>query len=662
MKFFNYFIFLWCILAFVNGEAQEFNLGKVSISELKETHHPIDTSAVAAFLFKKGRTYFKYDVDAGFIPIHELEYKIKIYKKEGLNWANFAIPYYIGYENLNDDSVKISDAITYNLEENTISKTKLEKSVIFKNNINSKWSKTTITLPNVRVGSIIEFKCIIKTENSFQFPKFNFQEKIPVNKVNYTTEIPQLLIYKAIISGYDKVFSEEKVKDAFFSFQDKYTQFINVAYKEIITNYFAENMPAIQTEVSVDNIENYMSSIKLELQKTKFPDQDEKKFAVTWEDVAKYIYSNKKFGDELKQTLFVNKIFESILQPNFTETEKLNAILTYCKQNIKWNDEYGYEIKKGVKQALIDKTGNVAEINFALLLFLKNANINAYPVLLATKGQGVAEYPNIGLFDYVIIQAEVDGKKVLLDATREFTHSDVLPFEVLNWSGRLIKENGVTEEVNLVPQTNSNQSMYINATLHETGEVNGNVKQIYSDYFAYQFRTNNDNLSNNSIVESLENKYVGLQIENYELTNRTNLDKTIAENFTFTTTNAFEKIENSIYISPFLNFSEITNPFSSETRKYPMDFVFPKEVKLYSTITIPEGYSVDFIPKNSSIQMPDKIASCKYQIVIKNNQIQFLFTFAINYAMIHQEYYLYIKEFFERIINLQNQKIILKKL
>ncbi len=37
---------------------KKYELGKVTVEELKEKAHPIDTSAVAAVLFQVGRTYF----------------------------------------------------------------------------------------------------------------------------------------------------------------------------------------------------------------------------------------------------------------------------------------------------------------------------------------------------------------------------------------------------------------------------------------------------------------------------------------------------------------------------------------------------------------------------------------------------------------------------
>ena len=78
--------------------------------------HPKDTSAVAAILYNKARTFFSYNIKDGFTVNHEYEFRIKIYKKEGLKWANYQVPYYVGYENYNDDVVNFSNGVTYNLE------------------------------------------------------------------------------------------------------------------------------------------------------------------------------------------------------------------------------------------------------------------------------------------------------------------------------------------------------------------------------------------------------------------------------------------------------------------------------------------------------------------------------------------------------------------
>ena len=67
--------------------SQEINFGKVTQEELEEKIHPIDSTADAAYLYKKRRTYFEYDPYKGFIVIDEYHERIKIYTKEGFDYA-----------------------------------------------------------------------------------------------------------------------------------------------------------------------------------------------------------------------------------------------------------------------------------------------------------------------------------------------------------------------------------------------------------------------------------------------------------------------------------------------------------------------------------------------------------------------------------------------
>jgi hypothetical protein len=77
---------------FSKVSGQKFELGKVSVKELEEKKHPIDTTAAAVILFNKAKTFFRYDVKYGFSINTEQVFRIKIYKKEGLRWANYKVP------------------------------------------------------------------------------------------------------------------------------------------------------------------------------------------------------------------------------------------------------------------------------------------------------------------------------------------------------------------------------------------------------------------------------------------------------------------------------------------------------------------------------------------------------------------------------------------
>jgi hypothetical protein len=93
MKYLFYTVFLFSITVCFS---QNHELGKVTLQELQEKVCPSDSSAVAAILFNVGKTSFEYSGDEGFKIVTEISTKIKIYKKEGYEYANHSERIYVG--------------------------------------------------------------------------------------------------------------------------------------------------------------------------------------------------------------------------------------------------------------------------------------------------------------------------------------------------------------------------------------------------------------------------------------------------------------------------------------------------------------------------------------------------------------------------------------
>jgi hypothetical protein len=54
-------------------------------------------------------------------------------------------------------------------------------------------SIASISLPNAKVGSVIEFKYTITSEHIVKFPVYENQYSIPLNYSEYNTEVPDFL-------------------------------------------------------------------------------------------------------------------------------------------------------------------------------------------------------------------------------------------------------------------------------------------------------------------------------------------------------------------------------------------------------------------------------------------------------------------------------------
>ncbi|PKB17230.1 DUF3857 domain-containing protein [Flavobacterium sp. 5] len=657
------FFGLFILFSSVKIKGQNFEIGKVSIAELKEKQHPRDTSAVAAILFKNGKTNFDYNRDRGFTAITQVTIRIKIYKKEGYDWANFTVPYYVGYENYSDDIVEFSSAATYNLVNGSIVKTKLNNEGSFKKNVNKYWNEATITLPNVKEGSVIEFKYVLKTENIVKFPAFYFQEKIPVNSAEYTTNIPSFFTYKPIQIGYIDLKVDSKVAGGSFSFDNEYHQSVNLTFSQLKSNYSAENIPALKEESFVDNIQNYQSALYHELEKTNFPEEKEKNYSKDWDGVAKTIYADKDFGKELEESSYLLNDVKLILKGIDSKEERLAVVFKFVQDRMHWNNDNGYYTDKGVKQAYSARIGNVAEINFILISMLKLAGFEASPVLVSTKEHGKPVFPNRTGFNYVIASVVIDEKQILLDASHKYTTQNILPLNVLNWKGRLIKQEGISQEVELVPTNTSSENYTLMVKLDKAGGMEGKFRLYLTNYEAYNFRDKYAEMDTDNYLEKLENDLNGVRIQGYTIDNKkTNLTEPIVQSFTFTSNNHAEIIGDKIYINPILFFTESHNPFIQEKREMSIYFGYPKLEKYSISYEIPEGYVVESLPKTIKMTTDSKEMFFSMNVVSQDNRIQVMLTKEINVALVSPDFYGSIKEFYQKMIEKQNEKIVLKRI
>jgi hypothetical protein len=433
-------------------------------------------------------------------------------------------------------------------------------------------------------------------------------------------------------------------------------------YKQINAVYTAENVPALMEEDYVDNIKNYRSSIQQELERIRYPDKPEKDYSLTWEGVAKTIYEDEDFGKELGERSYLMQDIKTILKDAKTETEKLEIIFKFVQNKMNWNNEYGYYTDKGVKKAYIDQTGNVAEINFILIAMLKLAGLNANPVLTSTREHGTPVFPGRTVFNYVIAAVQIEDKQILLDATNKLTSPNILPLNVLNWTGRLIKQDGSSQEINLVPKVTSKKIGTLMATVDDFGKVTGKFRIQKTDYEAFSFRDKNAKINKESYLEKMENELNGIEISDYTVeNNNTDLSKPVKEIFTFATDNHCEIIADKMFINPVLFFTIDKNPFVQEKRLLPIYFGYPKQEKYVINFEIPKGFVVESIPKSITLSTPENVALFSMNILSQGNNIQIQMNKEINMANVSADFYDILKDFYQKMIEKQNEKIVLKK-
>ena len=665
-------IFCFAVLfSFISINAQELELGKVSFNELKEISHPKDSSAVAAILYNKGKTFFKYTDADGFTIVTEVETRVKIYKKEGYDWATKAVEYYIGSSP--SEQVSFSKAVTYNLVEGKIEKTKLKSEGEFKEKKNKFWGVAKMTMPNVKEGSVIEYKYTIESPFISTFPEWKFQEKIPVNYSEYTTDVPEYYHYNSFFKGFlmpivtkssqgRSILTSSKKRNGIHTVS---TTFSNdkIEYQSNVVKYVINDIAAVKDEAFVNNIDNYSSSVMHELASENFPNTLPKLYAADWESIVKSIYENENFGGELNKKNYFEEDLNVISAGLTDRNQKMTAIFQFVKERMNWNKYTGYYCNDGVKTAYKQKTGNIAEINLILTSMLQSAGFKARPVLVSTRSNGVAFFPNKSAYNYVIVAVEEGNNVILLDASDKYSLPNQIPFRALNWFGRLIRENGSSETVDLMYKTISKENISLTYKIDEVGVVTGKIFKQYSDYNAQIFRSNYVGLNEQQYLEKLENRSNQIEISEYQRNNEHEIYQPVQENFSFKGNNFCDVVADKIFISPMLFLSPKQNPFDQEKREYPVDFGFPFQDRYNITFEIPQGYEIESIPTAKYLKMQEEnICSFKYIIQANGNQIQLSITQDVYVPIVNPNDYQALKEFYKKIIEKQNEKIILKKI
>jgi len=656
----------------ISSFGQNYKFEKVSKEELSEKFNPLDSSANATYLYKYRKTFFEYNQDKGFQLITEIHERLKIYNQEGFDYAtNSVLIYKSGKKKEEVTGLK---AYTYNLVNGKIEEDKLKTDAIFETEVSRFRDEVKFTMPNIKIGSVIEYKYKIISPFATNVDAFVFQHDIPVKKIEAMFEVPEYYKFKVNTKGFLNITPIKEIKRDKIEFTSKSrsggsrgtsvkTEYSksSIDFNKLVWKYNLSNIPALKSEPYVNNINNYRSAVKYELSSSKFPDATIDYYSTTWEDVVKTIYKSPNFGSQLdKMDYFetdINTLVGSVSDP----MQKVALIYDFVKSKVKWNGYFGKYTNDGVRKAYKEQVGNVAEINLMLTSMLRYAGVNSNPVLVSTRQNGIPLFPTREGYNYVISCVEVPNRVILLDATSKYSSPNVLPFRVLNWEGRIIRKSGSSALINLYPEEKSKKTISMMVEFDEVGDIEGTVRTLKTAHNAMRYRESYLEADKDQFLDNLENKNIGMEISDFVVKNGLDLSKPVMETYKFTLESQADVIGDKMYISPLFFLSTTENPFKLDKREFPVDFGYPTADKYRISINLPEGYVVESLPESKAITLPENLGEFKYVIANNGKAIQLIIDTTINESIISPIYYDTLKEYFKQFIEKENEKIVLTK-
>lgn len=627
---------------FVNAQKHKFlDPPKFNDADLSKQKSTLDENAPAEILYKS--LHFSIDNTNGNL-IKNTFYRVKIYDKDKAEeWLNVEIPL---YQNGSDqESLGKMKAFTYNLENGVAVATKVDKTSKYKSKESKNISINKFAFPNVKNGSVIEYQYEVISPFLFIIPEILIETDTPSLYTEYVLDSPSNIAYNLSYTG--SLIPKYKEVDDRLLYGANYRTY-RFAY---------ENLKAFKAEKFVNNDRNYRTKIGAELHSTHF--RELKLYSSSWEQIKDRLYENEYFGGELKKTRLAKDNMPANIAGISNELDKANAIFNYVKNTFTWNKDRGLYVEDGIKKMLETKTGNAAEINLFLVMLLREAGIKADPLAISTISNGLINLasPNVSNMNFVIAAIQTKDGFHLYDATVKQSSVDQLPPRDWNQFGILLSK----EKVQQLTMSNAKTSFtYLTATakINDDGSISGK----YSDrdtgtyaMFAKEYYDDN--------AEKYKKQYK----ENFSI-DFTDIDSKVTENGDFESTmkfsseNLIDKVGKKIIINPMLFLNKNSNEFDqTEERKYMIDFTTPFTRVKKIVLEIPEGYTIEEMPKNKKIVTEDKEIEYSYFAEKKGNMLEVVSTTKVLSPNYPKEYYPAFKQIWGVASKHENQVISLVK-
>ena len=117
-----------------------------------------------------------------------------------------------------------------------------------------------------------------------------------------------------------------------------------------------------------------------------------------------------------------------------------------------------------------------------------------------------------------------------------------------------------------------------------------------------------------------------------------------------------------VYFNPMIMNRLSANPFKLENRTYPVDYNYPFDENIVMTITFPENWQVDELPKPVLYRLPGRAGEFRRIIRADGNTISLNYRFKIDKMRFMPEEYEVLKGMYDQMVESLNENIVFTKL
>jgi hypothetical protein len=583
--------------------------------------------------------------------------RLKVLTEKGKDRASVEIPYdarYVGVNNIRARTIAPDGTIT------PMTGKVFNSTIVRAQGV--KYLAKTFILPNVQVGSIIEWKYTEYWDDWVSAPHWVVQDDLLTKRAKFTF-VPMFQENRYVENSRGQVLNHV------------YYSLINLPENTAIKTTVNNRMELELKDIPAFEPEDFEPPDDLLKMRVNFYYGTDKmgKPQEFWKNEGKYW--NKAVDKYAGHSGAVATAVGHAVGPTDTADQKARKIYAYVQKvkNLTFSEETLEEFLSSEKRArrsledvLKENAGYSNEIARLFLAMAKAANLQAYMMRVADRDEIFFQQniPNPSQLTSEIVIVVVDGKEIFVDPGTPLCPFGHLAWQHTSTQGIRQTANGSTELAS-TPEANYKDAISKrvgNITISEDGDAKGSVGIGWTGEAALVRRLRGMNTDSAGRKKELEDELQailpqGTAVQLVSAEGWEDEDKQLSATFKVEIPSYASNAGKRMLVPTALFESRNRQPFAHGERKQPVYFNFPYYLMDETTINFPASFQMENLPEVQPVRTDYSLYTLTH--TAQGNSVKISRTYAMGGIAFHQSEYAGLRKFFDGVNAGDTQSLVL---
>jgi hypothetical protein len=406
---------------------------------------------------------------------------------------------------------------------------------------------------------------------------------------------------------------------------------------------------------------DYLQHVDFQLSAIEIQGQPPHYYTSSWGQLNQELLDADNFGGQLHKNIPHTDALDAKLSSIKDSTARMAVVYDFVRQHMEWNGDEGYR-SESVKDAWDKKSGSVGDINLILVNLLRDAHLDAHPIMVSTRDHGRINpfYPMMSQFNEVMAYVQIGDDGYILNGADKYNPYRLIPYDVQYTRGYIVDKDN-PGWITLVRSVNNRYRtvVIINGEVGENGKLEGNASVNNYDY-SKNLRCRRLKDGEAKFKETyFEKDKRNISVDSLQISGQDDDASPLKQEFLFSS-----KLNASgqyLFIDPNLFSGLETNPFVADHRFTDVNFGYRQSYMIVGTVTVPEGYQFETLPKNERLIMEDTSIVLERIMQAEDTRVSYRINLDFKRPVYFTDEYQMFREFYKKLYDALNEQIVIRK-